>query len=129
MYSVMDPARGELVEWFPDATDRQVDGAIEQASCAWLSWRLTALPDRAAVPHPRGDLRAASFGLGASVFSEDEERAAWMAPLLECGMVDVNQPERSQADLPLGGITRSGVGRELGALGLKPFINPKVVRW
>jgi succinate-semialdehyde dehydrogenase/glutarate-semialdehyde dehydrogenase len=69
------------------------------------------------------------FGLGASVFSEDEERAARIAPLLDCGMVYVNQPERSQADLPFGGIKRSGVGRELGALGLEPFMNQKVVRY
>jgi succinate-semialdehyde dehydrogenase/glutarate-semialdehyde dehydrogenase len=63
------------------------------------------------------------------LFSEEEDRVARITTQLECGMVYVNQPERSQADLPFGGIKRSGVGRELGALGVEPFMNQKVVRY
>jgi succinate-semialdehyde dehydrogenase/glutarate-semialdehyde dehydrogenase len=68
------------------------------------------------------------FGLGACLFSEDDAQVDRVAAQLECGMVYVNQPERSQADLPFGGVKRSGVGRELGALGLEAFMNHKLVR-
>lgn len=67
------------------------------------------------------------FGLGSSVFSEDRERALRVADGVEAGMVAVNTAGGSQADLPFGGIKRSGVGRELGPLGIEEFMNKKIV--
>ncbi|MFG1955164.1 NAD-dependent succinate-semialdehyde dehydrogenase [Micromonospora sp. NPDC048830] len=69
------------------------------------------------------------FGLGASVFSSDVERACRIGSQIEAGMVYVNAPAGSQADLPFGGIKRSGVGRELGSLGIEEFMNKKIVRY
>lgn len=68
------------------------------------------------------------FGLGASVFSVDPERARRVGNDIDAGMVYINQPAGSQADLPFGGIKRSGVGRELGVLGIEEFMNKRVVR-
>ncbi len=68
------------------------------------------------------------FGLGASVFSADPERAARVGARLEAGMVTVNRAGGSQADLPFGGVKRSGIGRELGDLGIEEFMNKKVIR-
>lgn len=68
------------------------------------------------------------FGLGASVFSGDPDRAQRLAARIDAGMVYLNQAGGSQPDLPFGGIKRSGIGRELGALGIEEFMNKKVVR-
>jgi succinate-semialdehyde dehydrogenase/glutarate-semialdehyde dehydrogenase len=68
------------------------------------------------------------FGLGAAVFSSDEGRARRVGRQLDVGMVYINAPEGSQADLPFGGVKRSGVGRELGALGIEEFMNKRIVR-
>jgi succinate-semialdehyde dehydrogenase/glutarate-semialdehyde dehydrogenase len=68
------------------------------------------------------------FGLGSSVFSDDSERARRVGDRIEAGMVYINAAGGSQPDLPFGGIKRSGVGRELGALGMEEFMNKKIVR-
>jgi succinate-semialdehyde dehydrogenase/glutarate-semialdehyde dehydrogenase len=43
------------------------------------------------------------------------------------GMVFVNHPTKVEADLLFGGIRRSGYGRELLGLGLKEFVNQKLI--
>ncbi|MDQ0381320.1 NAD-dependent succinate-semialdehyde dehydrogenase [Amycolatopsis thermophila] len=68
------------------------------------------------------------FGLAASVYTADVERARALARDLECGMVWINGTSRSAPDLPFGGVKRSGVGRELGELGITEFANKKLVR-
>jgi succinate-semialdehyde dehydrogenase / glutarate-semialdehyde dehydrogenase len=68
------------------------------------------------------------FGLGASVFGTDRERSSRVARQLEAGMVYVNSAGGSQADLPFGGIKRSGMGRELGPAGIEEFMNKKSIR-
>jgi succinate-semialdehyde dehydrogenase/glutarate-semialdehyde dehydrogenase len=69
-----------------------------------------------------------SFGLGSSVFSADIDRAREVGARIDAGMVYVNQAGGSQADLPFGGIKRSGIGRELGALGIDEFANKMTIR-
>jgi succinate-semialdehyde dehydrogenase/glutarate-semialdehyde dehydrogenase len=68
------------------------------------------------------------FGLGASVFGTDRERATRVARRIEAGMVYLNKSGGSEADLPFGGIKRSGIGRELGPLGIEEFMNKKPIR-
>ncbi|QWF84980.1 NAD-dependent succinate-semialdehyde dehydrogenase [Amycolatopsis sp. CA-230715] len=68
------------------------------------------------------------FGLGASVFGTDPERTRRVAERIDAGMVYLNSAGGSQADLPFGGIKRSGIGRELGALGIEEFMNKKPIR-
>ena len=68
-----------------------------------------------------------SFGLGGVVWSADTAKAEQVADRLETGMVWINSSQGSAADLPFGGTKRSGVGRELGPLGIEEFINKKLV--
>jgi succinate-semialdehyde dehydrogenase/glutarate-semialdehyde dehydrogenase len=67
------------------------------------------------------------FGLGGSVFTADTRHGAEVARKLSTGMVFVNHPTKVEADLPFGGIGRSGYGRELLGLGLKEFVNHKLI--
>ncbi|WKD60568.1 Succinate semialdehyde dehydrogenase [NAD(P)+] Sad [Corynebacterium ciconiae DSM 44920] len=66
------------------------------------------------------------YGLGGAVFSEDRERAVAVAQRLECGMANVNTPAGEGAELPFGGVKRSGFGRELGPLGMDEFVNKQM---
>ncbi|MFI6367729.1 NAD-dependent succinate-semialdehyde dehydrogenase [Nocardia sp. NPDC050630] len=68
------------------------------------------------------------FGLGAAVFTSDPQLAADIADRLEVGMVGLNSLIRSQPSLPFGGVKASGIGRELGRLGLDEFANKKLLR-
>jgi succinate-semialdehyde dehydrogenase / glutarate-semialdehyde dehydrogenase len=68
------------------------------------------------------------FGLGASVWGTDPERMRRVAERIESGMVYLNRAGGSVADLPFGGIKRSGIGRELGAAGIEEFMNKKAIR-
>ena len=67
------------------------------------------------------------FGLGGSVFTSDSAHGAEVAKKLSTGMVFVNHPTKVEADLLFGGIRRSGYGRELLGLGLKEFVNHKLI--
>ena len=68
------------------------------------------------------------FGLGGSVFTRDIERGKRVADQIDTGMVFINHPTWTQADLPFGGTKRSGYGRELSELGLDEFVNKKLIR-
>ncbi|WP_227979163.1 NAD-dependent succinate-semialdehyde dehydrogenase [Nocardia spumae] len=68
------------------------------------------------------------FGLGATVFSSDPERARAVAERIDSGMVWINQPTTTQPDLPFGGVKQSGFGRELSELGMFGFANRKLIR-
>ena len=68
------------------------------------------------------------FGLGGSVFTNDVARGQRVASRIETGMVFINHPTWTTADLPFGGIKNSGYGRELSSLGIQEFVNKKLVR-
>lgn len=70
---------------------------------------------------------SSSFGLGGVVYSTDADRAQEVADMLDTGMVWINSPQGSMADLPFGGTKRSGVGRELGPYGIDEFVNKKLI--
>lgn len=67
------------------------------------------------------------FGLGGSVFTKDTKRGVRVAEKIHTGMVFINHPTGVKADLPFGGVARSGFGRELIGLGIKEFVNHKLV--
>lgn len=68
------------------------------------------------------------FGLGGSVFTRNLARGQRVARRLDTGMVFINHPTWTAADLPFGGIRHSGYGRELSALGIQEFVNKKLIR-
>jgi succinate-semialdehyde dehydrogenase/glutarate-semialdehyde dehydrogenase len=68
------------------------------------------------------------FGLGGSVFTKDIERGKRVADQIDTGMVFINHPTWTQADLPFGGTKGSGYGRELSELGIHEFVNKKLIR-
>ena len=68
------------------------------------------------------------FGLGGSVFTRDVERGKRVADQIDAGMVFINHPTWTQADLPFGGVKHSGYGRELSELGINEFVNKKLIR-
>jgi len=67
------------------------------------------------------------FGLGASLYTQDMDRAKRLIPQIESGCVYVNQLVKSDPRLPFGGIKKSGVGRELSVEGSRAFTNTKTV--
>jgi succinate-semialdehyde dehydrogenase / glutarate-semialdehyde dehydrogenase len=68
------------------------------------------------------------FGLGSYVFTTDAEQAERIANKIEAGMVYVNIVGADGAELPFGGVKRSGSGRELGRYGADEFVNKKLIR-
>lgn len=68
------------------------------------------------------------YGLGSYVFTNDPEQAIRVADALEVGMVFINVVAAEAAELPFGGVKRSGFGRELGALAFDEFTNHKTIR-
>ena len=68
------------------------------------------------------------YGLGGSVFTQDIERGRRIADQIDTGMVFINHPTWTQADLPFGGTKHSGFGRELSELGIQEFVNKKLIR-
>jgi succinate-semialdehyde dehydrogenase / glutarate-semialdehyde dehydrogenase len=68
------------------------------------------------------------FGLGSYVFSNDPDQALRVADRLDTGMVFINLTGADAAELPFGGVKRSGWGRELGRFGAEEFVNKKMIR-
>ena len=66
------------------------------------------------------------YGLGGAVFSTDLDEAKRVAEQLEVGMANVNLPSAQGANLPFGGVKRSGFGRELGPFAVDEFANKRL---
>lgn len=70
---------------------------------------------------------ATPYGLGASVWSPDVERAMGVGGQISSGVLFINAVTASDPRLPFGGVKRSGYGRELGEAGAREFTNIRTV--
>jgi acyl-CoA reductase-like NAD-dependent aldehyde dehydrogenase len=67
------------------------------------------------------------YGLSGSVWSSNPERAAALAARLEVGTAWVNHHRATSATVPFGGAKESGLGRVYSEMGLKAYLEPRVV--
>lgn len=67
------------------------------------------------------------FGLGGSLWSADVERAVRLARRIVSGAVFINGYAASDPRVPIGGVKKSGYGRELSHFGLREFLNVQTV--
>ena len=68
------------------------------------------------------------FGLGASIWTQDLEKAEKLSAMMESGIVTVNNMVVSDPRVPFGGVKKSGFGRELSRYGMLGFVNIKSIR-
>ncbi|KAK5624587.1 hypothetical protein RRF57_000304 [Xylaria bambusicola] len=68
-----------------------------------------------------------TYGLGASLFSQNIELAHRVAARIESGMVWINSSNDSDFRVPFGGVKQSGIGRELGEAGLAAYTQTKAI--
>lgn len=69
------------------------------------------------------------YGLGASLWTRNLDRADKLSGLIESGIVTVNNVVISDPRIPFGGVKHSGFGRELSRYGMLEFVNIKSVRY
>jgi len=69
------------------------------------------------------------YGLGASIWTQDLDRAEKLSRAIESGIVTVNNVVVSDPRVPFGGIKNSGFGRELSRFGMLEFVNIKSIRF
>ncbi|MBP1909615.1 NAD-dependent succinate-semialdehyde dehydrogenase [Methanolobus bombayensis] len=68
------------------------------------------------------------FGLGASIWSKETERAMRMTRHIEAGNIAINNLVASDPRLPFGGMKKSGIGRELYRIGMLEFMTVKSMK-
>lgn len=67
------------------------------------------------------------FGLSASVWTSDPTAARQVADALKVGGVCVNRIPVSDPRIPIGGVKKSGFGRDLSHFGVHEFMNAKTL--
>lgn len=106
---------------------------LDNVTADMAAFREETFGPAAAVVRARNEQEAidlandSDFGLGASLWTNDLERARRIAPCIESGNVFVNQIVASDPRLPFGGVKLSGYGRELGEFGIREFTNTQTV--
>jgi succinate-semialdehyde dehydrogenase/glutarate-semialdehyde dehydrogenase len=79
------------------------------------------------VSHALHLVNQSRFGLGVSVFTNNQENIQLFIDHAEDGAVYVNTLVKSDPRLPFGGTKKSGYGRELSLHGIREFVNIKTV--
>lgn len=69
------------------------------------------------------------YGLGASIWTQDLDKAEKLSQQIQSGLVTVNNIVASDPRVPFGGVKKSGIGRELSRYGMMEFANIKSVRF
>ncbi|MGB3221993.1 MAG: NAD-dependent succinate-semialdehyde dehydrogenase [Desulforhopalus sp.] len=98
------------------ASDEEIFGPV---ACVFV------VPDEASAIEIAND---SQFGLGGSVYTTDKARGIRVAEQIESGTAFVNHISWTYSSMPMGGVKKSGYGRELGHLGIMEFVNQKLIR-
>jgi succinate-semialdehyde dehydrogenase / glutarate-semialdehyde dehydrogenase len=120
-----EPIRGEGAYYNPSILD--------QVSPATRAWREELFGPVASIIRATSEDNAIAiandtqFGLGASLWARDFDRAEKLAERVEVGMTFINGIVKSDPRLPFGGVKNSGYGRELSYHGIREFVNAKTV--
>lgn len=69
------------------------------------------------------------YGLGASIWIQDIDKADRLSREIDAGVVTVNNVVASDPRMPFGGVKKSGFGRELSRYGMLEFVNIKSIRF
>jgi acyl-CoA reductase-like NAD-dependent aldehyde dehydrogenase len=69
------------------------------------------------------------YGLGASIWTKDIDKAERYSKQIQAGIVTVNNVVVSDSRVPFGGVKKSGFGRELSRYGMLEFVNIKSTRF
>ena len=70
---------------------------------------------------------ATNYGLGASVWSSNSERAHKVAERIEAGTVWINKHLDMAPNIPFGGAKQSGIGTEFAEEGLAEFTQLQII--
>lgn len=70
---------------------------------------------------------SSAFGLGAALWTGREDETEYFIDNIESGLAFINGMVASDPRAPFGGVKESGYGRELGAFGIREFLNIKTV--
>jgi acyl-CoA reductase-like NAD-dependent aldehyde dehydrogenase len=70
---------------------------------------------------------SSDYGLSGNIWTRDIDRARSYARELATGSVFINGVAASDPRLPIGGVKRSGCGRELAVYGIREFVNIQTV--
>jgi succinate-semialdehyde dehydrogenase/glutarate-semialdehyde dehydrogenase len=73
------------------------------------------------------EVNHATYGLTAYCYTRDLARAFRTAAAFRCGFVGVNDRRPQGAEVPMGGVGESGLGREGGHWGIEEFTTIKYV--
>jgi succinate-semialdehyde dehydrogenase/glutarate-semialdehyde dehydrogenase len=103
-----------------------VDASM-RAGCEELFGPVAVVEKVRDLDHAIAVANSTPWGLGASVWANDQAEQERAIAGIEAGMVFVNAIVASTPELPFGGIKRSGYGRELSAVGIREFCNAKTV--
>jgi acyl-CoA reductase-like NAD-dependent aldehyde dehydrogenase len=82
------------------------------------------------VPDANAAVKAANeseFGLSGNIWTHDIELARRMAREMYTGGVFINGVSASDPRVPVGGVKKSGYGRELSSFGPHAFVNAQTV--